>query len=75
MVKSLNLFRSPGPHDQPAGVDTKKRISGKTKENVGVRIHLREQEAIAYRISHRFKDELPWDSLPRQLLWEAFRHP
>lgn len=39
-MKNLNLFHSQGPHDQLFGVETKKRNSGKTKENVDVHIQL-----------------------------------
>lgn len=74
-MKNLNLFHSQGPHDQPFGVETKKRNSGKTKENVDVHIQLYEQEAIEHWISHFFKDYWSQNSLSRQLLWEAFRHP
>lgn len=74
-VKNLNLFHSQESHDQPVGVETKKRISWKTKENVDVHIQLHRQEAMEHCISHHFKDYWPQDSLSRQLLWEAFRHP
>lgn len=55
-MKNLNLFHSQGPHDQLFGVETKKRISGKTRENVDVRIQLHEEEAIKYWICHHFKE-------------------
>lgn len=55
-MKNLNLFHSQGPHDLHFGVENKKRVSGKTRENVNVHIQLRDQEAIEYWVSHHIKD-------------------
>lgn len=55
-MKNLNLSHSQGPRGQPFGVETKNRISGKTRENVDDHIQLHEQEAIKYCVSHQFKD-------------------
>ena len=58
---NLDRCHSRGLHDQPFGVGTRKRTSGKTREAAAVRIQLHEQAVkkhwVSYRLEHQSRQK------------------
>ena len=70
---NLDRCHSRGLHDQPSGVGTKKRTSGKTREAAAVRVQLHEQAVKRHWVSHHLEHQSRQKAM--QPLWEGLEIP